>query len=818
MLTAPLSTLNAQPAEVPCAHCGDACTENSPHLEDKFFCCDGCKTVYQILAEKDLCTYYDLSDSPAGIKLKNRNFGEKFASLDNVDIAHKIIEYADAERVKVVLHLPAMHCASCIWLLENLYKLREGIVYSRVNFMRKEITLQFNPTQISLREVAELLTTLGYEPQINLDTATPKLADKQYKRLLYQLGVTGFCLGNIMLLAFPDYLAVTGVDFYAQEANRGFFIGLNLLLALPVFFYGALDYWVSAYKALRARTVNLDVPISLGIVSLFARSLYEMLFLNGTGYMDSLASLVFFLLIGKWFQQKTYAGLSFERDYKSYFPLAVLRKGKKEAENTEEEFVQVTALKKGDIIFIRNQELIPTDGILQSEKAQIDYSFVTGEAIPVQKYAGEQVYAGGRQVGEGISIEVTKEVSQSYLTQLWNNEAFQTPNTLSPLERKVQLFSQGFLYVTFSIAFLAGLYWFFIDSSKVANVFTAVLVVACPCALSLAMPFALGNALRLLGREGFYLRNAEALLHLAEIDTLVFDKTGTIMKNDSETVAWVGESLTHQERAYIALLCRSSMHPLSRQIFDWLNPQTFQTELCLANFQEVVNRGLTGWVNGIKIQLGSSKLATKPLPEESAQDTAGKVFVFWQNSCRGYFRLESHYRDGFPQLLQDVKDNYEIAVVSGDNDAQRENLAQVLGKNVTLRFMQQPEDKLLYISALQQAGKHVLMLGDGLNDAGALKQANVGIALTEDTTQFSPACTAILHAPSFPRLGKYLQYSKKLVNVVYWSFLLSLLYNFIGLAWAVSGNLSPLFAAILMPISSASVVGFAVLMSEWVRE
>jgi predicted lysophospholipase L1 biosynthesis ABC-type transport system permease subunit len=141
------------------------------------------------------------------------------------------------------------------------------------------------------------------------------------------------------------------------------------------------------------------------------------------------------------------------------------------------------------------------------------------------------------------------------------------------LERKVQLFSQGFLYVTFSIAFLAGLYWFFIDSSKVANVFTAVLVVACPCALSLAMPFALGNALRLLGREGFYLRNAEALLHLAEIDTLVFDKTGTIMENDSETVAWVGESLTHQERAYIALLCRSSMHPLSRQIFDWLNLQ-----------------------------------------------------------------------------------------------------------------------------------------------------------------------------------------------------------------------------------------------------
>jgi Cu+-exporting ATPase len=841
MLTTQSSTLNFQISEVPCAHCGDTCADDSLHLEDKVFCCEGCKTVYQILAEKDLCTYYDLSDSPAGIKLKNRNFGEKFAALDNPDIAQKIVEYADSERIKLTLYLPAMHCASCIWLLENLYKLREGIGYSRVNFMRKEITLQFNPQQISLREVAELLTTLGYEPQINLDTVTPKLADKQYKRLLYQLGVTGFCLGNIMLLAFPDYLAVTGVDFYAQEANRSFFIGLNLVLALPVFFYGALDYWVSAYKALRAHTMNLDVPISLGIVSLFLRSLYEMLFLNGVGYMDSLASLVFFLLVGKWFQQKIYAGLSFERDYKSYFPLAVLSLqpqrgenislGEINAVNTPSDlgafFKQVTDLKQGDIIFIRNQELIPTDGILRSDKALIDYSFVTGEAVPVQKWVGEYVYAGGRQVGEAIEIEVMKEVSQSYLTQLWNNDAFHNdkPSSkteankevglkTSPLEKKIQQFSYGFLYVTFAIAFLAGLYWFWADSSKVAHVFTAVLVVACPCALSLAMPFALGNALRLLGREGFYLRNADVLLHLAEIDTLVFDKTGTIMENTPQSMEWVGETLTTQERASIATLCRSSMHPLSKQIFEWLNASSSESEsTALSNFQEVPHRGLTGWINGIKVQVGSSKLAIKPLPEEALQDEAGKVFVFWQNKFRGYFRMNSHFRDGFPQLVQDVQKDYEIAVVSGDNEAQRENLENILGKNTDLRFMQQPEDKLTHIQGLQKVGKHVLMMGDGLNDAGALKQARVGIALTEDTTQFSPACAGILHANSFPRLGKYLAYSKNLVHVVYWSFLFSLFYNFIGLAWAVTGNLSPLFAAILMPISSASVVAFAVFLS-----
>jgi len=801
--------------ETACAHCGDLCPENRPQIreKEKAFCCEGCKTVYQILAENDLCTYYDLGEKPAGIKLKNRDFGEKFAALDNPEITQHLIEYADDTRLKVVLHLPAMHCASCIWLLENLHKLREGIMHARVNFMRKEITLQINPAEISLRQAVELLTTLGYEPQISLDSLTPKVADKQYKRLLYQLGVTGFCLGNSMLLSMPDYLT----DHETQPIYRSFFIALNLLLALPVFFYGASDYWASAYKALRARTMNLDVPISLGIISLFARSVYEILFLNGAGYMDSLAGLVFFLLVGKWFQQTIYAGLSFERDYKSYFPLAVLTESGRQGEQAH--FKQVTDLRKGDTIFIRNQELVPTDGILQSEKAYIDYSFVTGEAVPVPKKTGDTLYAGGRQVGDGIRISVTKEVSQSYLTQLWNSETFQKPPQLSPLERNIQQFSHAFLYVTFAIAFLAALYWWAFDASKVAHVFTAVLIVACPCALSLAMPFAFGNALRLLGKEGFYLRNTAVLLHLAEIDTLVFDKTGTIMQNTPYTTNWVGEALTTQERAFIALLCRSSMHPLSRQIFEWLaqnaSLETDKDEAApvLQHFQEVPSRGLTGWVNGIKIQLGSAKLTTKPLPTEATQVQAGKVFVFWQNHYRGHFYTGSTYREGFEQLLGDVKNVYELAVVSGDNDTQRAMLQETLGEDTALHFLQQPEDKLQYVQALQQAGKCVLMLGDGLNDAGALKQADVGIALTEDTTQFSPACAGILHATHFERLGKYLQYSKCLIKIVQWSFLFSLLYNLIGLVGAVSGNLSPLFAAILMPISSISVVAFAVLLS-----
>ncbi|MCS6820393.1 MAG: heavy metal translocating P-type ATPase metal-binding domain-containing protein [Microscillaceae bacterium] len=798
--------------ELKCYHCGDFCPDDSISIEDKHFCCYGCKTVYEILAERDLCTYYDLSENGkggVGIKLKNRNFGEKFAFLDNPDIARKLLQFDSPELQKITLYLPAMHCSSCIWLLENLYKLREGIQFSRVNFVRKEITIAYNPKQISLRTIAELLTTLGYEPQINLQSLEQNQHKRTNRRLIYQIGVTGFCMGNIMLLSFPDYLVIYDK---VEQLHKFLFLLLNVLLSLPVFFYGAVDYLTSAYKAIRSKNINLDVPISLGIVSLFGRSLYEIFTFTGVGYLDSLATLVFLLLVGKWFQQKTYASLSFERDYKSYFPLAVQIKN---ADNNSEKSTRlVTDLQKNDVIIIHHQELVPTDSILLSPQALIDYSFVTGESEPIVKHQGDYIYAGGRQMGTNIELAVQKSVSQSYLTQLWNSDTFQKNTSKEQINRTVKLFSVWFLYLTFAIALSAWAFWFVVDKSVMWNAFTAVLIVACPCALSLAMPFTFGNIIRILGKNQFYLKNIEVITRLASVNHIVFDKTGTLTCSQQSILQWVGEELNEDLKSYIKSACEQSIHPLSKRIAEfWAKVPTYP----INQFKEIQGKGIEVEIEGNILQIGSA--AWLNAQNWGRSETNTHVFVALNGEILGYFDFQQHYRSELPQVIQNLKaQGFTFSVVSGDKSVHRQKLIDFFGEDTPMLFEQKPEDKLNYIAKLQKQGKKVLMVGDGLNDAGALQQAEVGIALAEDTLAFSPACDAILAAEKLAFLPNFMRVARKSIWAVEMSFWLSIVYNFIGLAWAVSGNLSPLFAAVLMPISSISVVGLGVLLSSYIAQ
>ncbi len=760
------------------------------------FCCEGCKTVYELLDQNGMCTYYSLDHNP-GITLKGRNFGDKYAYLDNKEIARPLLDYADEKLCKVTFYIPAIHCSSCIWLLENLYRLRPGISHSRVNFMRKEVVLHFDPHVILLRHVVELLATLGYEPLISLNDHAGKAQKKENLHLYYKIGITGFCTGNIMLLSFPEYFHL---DAVLDQDYRQFFTWINVLLAMPVVFYGASGYFISAWKSLREKIINLDVPIAIGIFTLFARSLYETLSMTGPGYWDSLTGLVFFLLVGKWFQLKTYESLSFERNYKSYFPLAatLITEGK------ERTSIPVADLKKADVILVRNQELIPADSKLLSKEAWIDYSFVTGEAMPVHKETGSYIYAGGKQVGESIALEVQKPVSQSYLTQLWNNEVF-CKEKPTPVTRLAAAFSKYFTLITISIAVLAATYWFVVDSSVAMNAFTAVLIVACPCALSLAMPFTMGTTMGIFGRNRFYVKNPQVIQHLADINHVVFDKTGTITDSLKGHIVFEGKSLSKEEKQLIKSAAAHSTHPLSRRIFD-----AFKDVAVLAPefYRETEGAGIEAVIESRSVKIGSYALADAK--EMGIQQTSAHVYVNIDCQYIGFFKVEQEYRKGLPAVLDTFKKRAEVSLLSGDNSASKKYLEPLFGSAGTMLFEQTPEDKLQYISKLQQQGKRVLMIGDGLNDAGALKQSDVGLVLTEDISSFSPACDVIAEASVFARLADFIRFSRTSVNIVKASFLLSLVFNFIGLSWAISGKMAPVFAALFMPLTSGLVVVFAV--------
>lgn len=781
-----------------CFHCGNEIIKKDEILfDDRSFCCNGCKTVYEIFSQNDLSCYYDFQAAPGATPLDIKG---KYDFLANEEIVNKLLEFQERTTHIVSLYIPHIHCSSCIWILENLQRLQQGIGASQVNFPNKKVRITYNPEQTNLKQIVELLCSIGYEPYISLENFDEG-KKKVDRSLIYKLGVAFFCFGNIMLLSFPEYFEVN--EFWIEQ-YKGFFRWLTFALSLPAFIYSASGYYVAAWKSIRQGMLNIEIPIALGIVVMFIRSTVDIAFGYGQGFFDSMCGLIFFMLLGKLFQQKTYDFLSFERDYKSYFPIAIT----KISPDGKEETVQVYDIKKGDRLLIRNQELIPVDGILISDKTSIDYSFVTGEAVAIEKKSGDKIFAGGKQLGKVIEMEVLFSVSQSYLTQLWSNDVFQkkVDQKHKSITDKISRYFTPALLLLSVVSFI---YWIFIDVATAFNVFTAILIVACPCALALTAPFTLGNVLRILGNRKLYLKNAIVIEQLAKVNTIVFDKTGTITTNEKTSITYEGEVLNDFELKLLKNALRGSNHPLSRRLYDFIPPQD---KMEVNHFEEIIGKGVFAELDDNKIKLGSSQFL-QHMSENTHKKT--KVHVEINGAYKGSYVFNNQYRKGLEQLFESLSKKYNLIVLSGDNDGERKILEKMLPESTVLVFNQKPEQKLTYIDNLQQEGKNVLMIGDGLNDAGALAQSNIGISISENVNVFSPACDGILDASQFQKIDFFLKYSKNAMITIYMSFGLSLLYNVVGLSYAVSGNLLPIVAAIIMPLSTITIVSFVTIMSNF---
>ncbi|MNK08466.1 putative copper-importing P-type ATPase A [compost metagenome] len=780
-----------------CFHCGLGIVKKDEIVfDEKSFCCNGCKTVYEIFSLNGLTEYYNFENAPGATP---QNIKGKYDFLNNEAIVNRLLDFQEDTTHIITLYIPHIHCSSCIWILENLHKLQPGISSSQVNFPEKKVRIIFNPEKTSVKQIVHLLNSIGYEPYISLDNYENRVKSVS-RDLIYKAGIAFFCFGNVMLLSFPEYFEV---EEYWLDNYKGFFRWLIFALSLPSFLYSASGYYTSAYKSLKSGMLNIDIPIALGLIVMFVRSTVDIIFGYGQGFFDSLTGLVFFMLLGKLFQQKTYNFLSFERDFKSYFPIAVT----KILPNRTEVSVPVYDVAKGDRLLIRNQELIPVDGILISESMDIDYSFVTGEAVPITKVSGDKIYAGGRQTGKVVEMEVLSSVSQSYLTQLWSNEVFAKKEDRN-YKTITDTISRYFTPLLLLIAFVSFSYWIFIDTNTAFNVFTAVLIVACPCALALSAPFTLGNVLRIMGNRKLYLKNATVIEQMAKIDTIVFDKTGTITTNKQSEIAYEGDYIDAKERAFIKSLLRGSNHPLSRRLYDFLPTASL---LPVYDFEEINGKGIQGTINGFFIKIGSASFVGHH--KESSKQT--NVHISINRNYLGKYVFDNQYREGLSQLFGNLKSNYELKILSGDNEGEREILQQILPKGTTFIFNQKPEQKLAYIEQLQLQGKNVMMVGDGLNDAGALAQSNVGISISENVNVFSPACDGILDASQFKKLDYFMKLSKNTIKTIKMSFTLSLLYNAVGLSFAVTGKLLPLTAAIIMPLSTITIIGFVTIMSNY---
>ncbi len=780
-----------------CYHCGDACADGVVHSDNKDFCCHGCLAVYDLLKESNLCNYYSLEEK-AHISPKLKNFQGRFAFLDDKDTSDKILKFNDGKLAIAIFNLPQMHCSSCVWLLENLYKLDKGVLLSRTDFLKREITIHFSPELTSIRKVVELLTTLGYEPLLNLQSIhEPELA-APHRHRIYQLAVAGFCFANIMMLSFPEYFHIANEGGEQLQRSFSFII---LFLSLPTVTYAASDFFVSAWRGIKAKTLNIDFGLSLSIALTFSRSVYEIISNTGSGYLDSMSGIIFFMLIGRFFQERTHTYLNFNRNYKSFFPIAVTIK----TTSGQPQSIPLPKLKIGDVLIVRSQELVPADSKCLSHEAFIDYSFVTGESDPVKIRKGEIIYAGGKQSGAAIECEVLKDVSHSYLTNLWNNESFSKEKINR--ETFVQKLAKNFTVVLLLISISAFIYWLPTDPARGWNALTTVLIVACPCALLLSYTFTNGAIMMQYAKAGVFLKNAGVIETMARATHLVFDKTGTIT-NHVRSIHFHGSELREQELALIYSVCKQSNHPLSKALAEKLS---FCNAWVVDDFTEIPGKGLRAKCNGKIITIGASDFVQASQQEHDAQGAA--VFIRFDDKVLGYFSFNKEYRKNLADVFNVLNKKYKLSILSGDNDRQMSNLQSIVGLKVPMFFHQSPDSKTSYIEKLKDEGEVVMMVGDGLNDSGALMKSHVGISISDDVNNFSPACDAIITGAVFSKFPNLVRLATKAQFIIKASFVLSLCYNIVGLSYAVSGTLSPVVAAILMPLSSISIILFTTVAS-----
>jgi len=780
-----MGTTNNISVDNVCFHCGEALPKVKFQLDGKDFCCAGCKGVYQILSENNLCNYYAYNENPGQRFEKN----SQLDYLDEPNIINQLIDYKQGSSSIVTFYIPAIHCSSCIWLLEHLYKINTAIFNSRIDFIKKQVTISFNHEEISLRQLVETLNHIGYEPLISLQDVVKSHNSASDRTLIVKIALAGFCMGNVMLFSFPEYFGLDGFERQFQYL----FGWLNLAFSIPVTFFCAREYFVSAFTSLRHHHINLDTPLALIIAVLFLRTAFEILFNAGPGFADTLTGLVFLLLMGKWLKQRTYHHISFDRDYRSYFPIAVTT-----LVNGREKPVAINDVQVGDRLWIRNGELVPADAILMKGDAWMDMSFVTGESDPVHKVLGEIIYAGGRQTSEAIELEVVKPVSQSYLTGLWNNEHYEDHQQKQNFnDRIAKYFSLG----VFIIAFTATLYWILQnDSHKAWAAFTAVIIVACPCVLALSTPFTLSAILSIFDKQGFYVKNTDAVEHLAACNTIVFDKTGTLTHAEHAQIEFTGK-LTHAEQSAVSSLLRNSAHPLSRHILKILPDRDF---FPVYDYQEIPGKGLSGIVSSQHIFAGNPDF----LPPMKESVGGSGVHIVIGKQYKGCFTIQQEWRPGIHKLMETLKTDFTLQLLSGDTDKDQAYIQSIFPEHCRLLFKQSPLDKLTTVLKLQQTGKQVMMLGDGLNDAGALKQSNFGIAVTDNINNFTPGCDAILRGDSLNLLPQCVQLSRDGLKIIKTSFAIATAYNCIGLYFAVQGTLYPLVAAILMPISTITIICF----------
>lgn len=808
-----------------CDHCGLPITSASAvrtQVEgaDRGFCCPGCEAVYRAIHAAGLAGFYQRTPQ-----------GEVFGpppdlphQLDCYDLDEVQQEFGDisSDERELQLAIDGIHCAACVWLIENGLAAMPGVTEARVNLTGRRLRLRWDNTRLRLSRILRRLGELGYAA-VPFDPGAAELAlQRRNRALLYRLAVAGFAAMNLMWISIALYAGADRGEF------RDLFHWIGWLLTTPTLLYTGGPFFTGAWRGLRHWHLDMDLPIALGAAITYGYSLVVTLSGQGAVYWDTLVNFLFVILLGRYLEAMSRRqAVSASQRLLDLQPRAatVLRDG-------EEALVPMRAVQPGDLLLIRPGERVPADGLVEQGASALDESLLSGESEPVARGPGQPVVAGSMNGAGALRVRVTAVLRETQLGRILQLvEAAQASK--APIQSLADLVVPWFVAATLALALLTALIWWQADPAKAVLAATSVLIITCPCAFGLATPMAMAVATGAAARHGILIKTGAALERLAGATHVVFDKTGTLTRGQPTLVALVDDQgswrakdperqtpqpLTERQRQWLAAaaaLERYSEHPLARALTEFAREQPLGFGvLGVEQVRIEPGRGLAGVVDGQPLVLGSAdwlrEQGIAPTAGlESPPDGLGATVLHLAVSGSEVARLllsDDLREDARSAVEALVAQGLRVSLLSGDRQLAVAAIAQRLGGIQAIAEVL-PHGKAGVIASLRESGHRLVMVGDGVNDAPALVSADVGIALGSGTDLSMASADIILTRNELCRVPQALALARRTLAAIRQNVGLSIGYNLIMVPLAIAGMITPLIAAIAMPLSSLAVIG-----------
>ncbi|WP_373741652.1 heavy metal translocating P-type ATPase [Neisseria sp.] len=807
-----------------CFHCGLDVPENfrfpvTYEGQERETCCAGCQAVAQSIIDAGLGSYYKQRTADAvKASLPPEEILAQLKLYDLPEVQAEFVEAGRGGEREAVLMLGGITCAACVWLIEQQLLRLDGVLRVDLNYSTHRARVLWDSGRTALSDILLRIQSTGY-------TASPYDAQKveaahkkERKQAIFRLAVAGFCMMQTMMFAYPTY-------FFSEDIEPQFLQLLHwgaLLMVLPVVFYSAVPFYAGARREWRNRRAGMDTPIVLAVWMTFCAGIYSLMTNAGQGmYFESIAMLIFFLLGGRFMEQiaRRRAGDAAERLVKLVPAFCHRMPGYPADGKTEE--AAVVQLRTGDTVLVKAGEVVPVDGSVLEGESEIDEAMLTGESLPVPKRAGDKVTAGTLNTASPLVVR-TESVGSgtrlAHIVKLLDRALSQKPRTAELAEKYAASFIVGELVL--AVPVFIG-WWLYADWQTALWITVALLVITCPCAMSLATPTALAASTGALASDGVLVSGRQGLETLAQIDDIVFDKTGTLTKGalsvsrivplgglDNDTALAVAKALEAQ-----------SEHPVARALSGCAfsdGTTELRTDVRAERYVNRVGQGVSASVTvGGQTDIWTlgrapfvAETSGKP-PELTVSHSGSIVFLGNRSGFQTAFLLNDDVKDGIPEMLTELKaQGARLHLLSGDRQAAVAGLAESL-KLDAYRAEASPENKLAYVRGLQQQGRKVLMVGDGINDAPVLAQADVSAAVAGGADIARDGADIVLLNDDMRVLPHLTVQARRTRTVIRQNLGWASAYNLIAVPLAVCGYVTPWIAALGMSLSSLIVVGNA---------